>query len=192
MSSGWFSWRKIGLACSILLLVCLAGFFWIRHELHHLSFRFSASSSNELVPFKAAIANVTVVKRPGTPTLLTKPSTYGNTELQADAKLFDAWQSAVELGDSTLRHTESGDWVKSSLGADFVPSEKRLDPWNHAFCLLRRDDALVVISAGPSAPSSPTCKNIQIDTKELTQLPRKRLLQSPDGYLVLSLTSNNR
>jgi hypothetical protein len=130
------------------------------------------------------VANVVVIK-PGERTLFTGLGVYSEQKLQADAEFFDAWHGAIEMSNAVFSNTHSGNWIQSSLAADYISPEKRLDPWNHAFCLLRRDNTLAVISAGPMAPSSPVCKNIQITAEELGKLPHMKLMQSPAGFLFL-------
>jgi len=100
---------------------------------------------------------------------------------RADATLFETWSRAMALGSQALESGPAGNWVHSSLDVN-GSTENRLDPWNHAFCMLRRENMLVVVSA---APSSPLCKDVQIQAEELSQLPHGRLLESPSGSLIL-------
>ena len=177
------------------VLLALAGFgLWLRHDLQHLHFDFSPLSAIDFKPFittiKGTLASVAVIKQPGSPTLFTKPAAYSPKDLEADAKLFDAWSSAKELGKAALEHTPSGSWVRGSTDAAYVQPEKRLDPWNHWFCLLRRGDVLVVMSAGALAPSSPSCQNVHVQASELAALPQGKLLETPDGFLILALDKN--
>jgi hypothetical protein len=104
---------------------------------------------------------------------------------QKDAKLLDAWIVSAELGVAALKNTPRGNWVGSSADANYIASQDRVDPWNHSFCLLRRDDDVLVVSGGPKAPSSPACRDIRLDAKDLAELPRGKLLESPAGYLML-------
>jgi hypothetical protein len=66
-------------------------------------------------------------------------------------------------------------------------NQARLDPWGHPFCLLRREDVLVVVSPGPKAPSLPICKDITVQAQELERLPRGRLIETPGGALLLAV-----
>ncbi len=104
---------------------------------------------------------------------------------KADAKLFEAWLTAMQLSTSVLAHGPSGNWVKSSSDLDYLKTEKRLDPWGHSLCILRRGNAVLAISGGASAPGSPTCKDVRITEDELGKFPQKKLLQSRSGSLML-------
>ncbi len=104
---------------------------------------------------------------------------------KADAKLFEAWLSAIQLSTSVLEHGPNGNWVKSSSDLDYVKAEKKVDPWGHSLCVLRRGDAVLVISGGPSAPGSPSCKDVHLTEDELAKFPQRKLLQSQSGSLML-------
>lgn len=110
---------------------------------------------------------------------------------RADAKLFDTWRIAVQVGKAALDNTPTGSWVRSSIDATYLSPDQRTDPWHHSLCLLRRGDMLVVISGGPNAPMSPVCKNIQITENEVARLPRGRLLETPSGNLTLVMDKNS-
>jgi hypothetical protein len=169
----------------ILVILCFAGYFWAVHQFNESFFKISKA---DIAPFetliKSAVTTVVVVKQPAeqrTPpsggylkAYETDPSRF-----QADAKLFDAWTSELEIGEKTLESTPSGAWIRSSGAASSLPANGRADPWNHYVCLLRRVDTLAIVSAGPKATDSPICRNIQIGEKELDQLPKRKLLQSP-------------
>jgi len=106
---------------------------------------------------------------------------------QSDSRLFDTWVSSTHIGEETLKNTLTGSWVRSSAEADYLPRTDRTDQWGHSFCLLRRSDTLVVVSAGPKALGPPTCRDIKITAIELTELPRKKLIETPAGNLVFVL-----
>jgi hypothetical protein len=106
---------------------------------------------------------------------------------QSDSQLFDAWVSSAKIGEDTLKNTLPGSWARSSTDADYLLRTDRTDPWGHSFCLLRRGDTLVVVSAGPKALSSPTCKDIKIAGQELARIPRKKLIETPAGNLIFVL-----
>lgn len=110
---------------------------------------------------------------------------------KGDAKLFETWVYAMSLSTSVLQNGPAGNWVKNSSELEFAKPTRRLDPWQHPFCLLRRGDAVLAISAGPQAPGSPTCKNIAITAEDLTAFPQKKLLESPSGSLVLVVTKDS-
>jgi hypothetical protein len=113
-----------------------------------------------------------------------------STALQADAKLFDAWQSSLQIAGAALRGTTTGSWIHSSEEVPYLTAAQRRDPWNHTLCLLRRGDVVAVISGGPNAPSSPVCKDTKISENELGKLPRSRLLETPAGNLLLVIDGN--
>ena len=110
---------------------------------------------------------------------------------KGDAKLFETWVYAMSVSTSVLLNGPDGNWVKSSSDLDSAKPASRLDPWQHPFCLLRRDDAVLAISAGPHAPGPPACKNIAMTAEDLATLPQKKLLESPSGSLVLVITRNS-
>src|SRR5258706_2794641 len=176
------------LSLGVILLVGVVGWFWFMHE-----FRLNVSQS-DIEPFemtlKKAASDVVVVKRPDS-----KPASVSGGYLIAyqrdpesfnkDAKLFDTWMASAKLGLAALKNTRRGNWVRSSADADYVASQDRVDPWNHTFCLLRRDDDLLVVSGGPKAPGSPLCRDIQLKAKDLAELPHGKLLESPAGDFIL-------
>jgi len=180
--------RFVVLSLGVILLVGVVGWFWFMHE-----FRLNISRS-DIDPLemslKKAASDVVVVKRPDS-----KPASVSGGYLIAyqrdpesfnkDAKLFDTWMASAKLGLAALKNTRRGNWVRSSADADYVASQDRVDPWNHTFCLLRRDDDLLVVSGGPKAPGSPLCRDIQLKAKDLAELPHGKLLESPAGYFIL-------
>jgi hypothetical protein len=138
-----------------------------------------------------AASDIVVVKQPASANSPSQPRGYlaayqqDPKGFQSDAKLFDAWLIATQLATSALQHSARGNWILSSSEVDYVQPDKRIDPWSHTFCLLRREDTVLVISAGPSATGSPSCKDVQIGADELNSLAHGKLLQSPSGSLVL-------
>ncbi|MCU1269465.1 MAG: hypothetical protein JWN74_759 [Acidobacteriaceae bacterium] len=173
----------------IILILGAAGYFW---AIHDLNTAFAKADFGPLgIIFKKAAADVLVVKQPSKE--LSKSG--GIVDLyrrnpaafQADARLFDAWISAGQIGRSTLKSTLPGSWVRSTAEENYLSPDLRRDPWNHFVCLLRRNNILLVISGGPRAPISPMCRDIQVRESELAQLPRGRLLETPSGNLILVL-----
>ena len=102
-----------------------------------------------------------------------------------DAKLFEAWLKASQLATAMVEHSHGGNWVKSSSSFDYAKTEYKADPWGHSFCVLRRGARILVISGGPSAPSSPLCKNVQLTEEDLAKFPPLRMLQSSSGSLMM-------
>jgi len=183
--------RKLAVGILIGVLICASIFLWVRYKLSHMPFDFPSNSDAKIQNAIKGTATLALVLKQPSNTASTVTAHYRDVDLQSDARLFDAWRSSVELGDEILQHTENGNWVKSSSGTNFVPPEKRLDPWNHSFCLLRRDDILLIVSAGPQAPASPVCSNIQVERSELASLPAMRLIQTPGGNLVLMVSQKS-
>lgn len=175
-------------ACAVLVL-CFGLYLLAIHSLN------KAFSQADFSPVgtvaKKVMADVFVLrKRPlqaTTDTSLLQSYENDPAAFKADAKLFDAWTSALRIAQDTLQGTSSGTWVRSTADATFLPADRRSDPWNHSVCLLRRGDTVTVVSTGPNAKGSPVCKDIQINEDELNQLPHKKLIQSPSGYLILVL-----
>jgi hypothetical protein len=172
-----------------LIITGISIYFWAGHS---LQFAFAKADFQPLgTIFKKAAADLLVVRQPS------KAETKSGALLdlyqqnpavfQADAKLFDVWHTALQVGNATLSHTPSGSWVRSTADATYLSPIYRTDPWQHSFCLLRRGDMLLVISSGPKAPISPVCNDVQITEAELAQLPRGRLLETPSGNLTLVL-----
>ncbi len=180
--------RVAMLSLGVILLVGVFGWFWFTH-----SFRLNVSRS-DIEPFemtlKKAASDIVVAK-----SVDSMPVSQSGGYLLAyqhdpesfhrDAKLFDTWMASAKLGSATLKETSRGNWVRSSAEADYVPAPERVDPWNHTFCMLRRDDVVLLLSGGPKAPSSPECRNIRIQATDLAELPHGKLLESPAGYLIL-------
>ena len=110
---------------------------------------------------------------------------------KGDAKLFETWVYAISLSTSVLQNGPDGNWAKSSSDLESAKTGRRLDPWQHPFCLLRRDDAVLAISAGPHAPGSPACNDIAMTEEDLATFPQKKLVESPSGSLLLVITKNS-
>jgi hypothetical protein len=173
----------------ILLTLGIAGYFW---AIHNLDTTFAKVDLKPLgVIFKKGVADVVVVKQPSKEVLksggIVDLYQQNPAAVEADARLFDAWISAQQIGQSTLKSTLPGSWVRSTAEANYLSLDLRRDPWNHFVCVLRRDNILLVISGGPRAPDSPICRDIQVRESELAQLPRGRLLETPSGNLILVL-----
>jgi hypothetical protein len=182
--------RRIALALGVVALVCVAGWIYVVR-----SFRIGLSPA-ALEPLgtilKKTGADILVVKQKAdSQSRATPPRGYlvayeQNPEsFKSDARLFDTWLTATQLATAVLDNGPSGDWVESSSAIEYVKPESRLDPWGHSLCLLRRGDVLLVISGGPDALGSPTCRNIRMTAEELSKFPPKKLLQSPSGSLIL-------
>jgi hypothetical protein len=178
------------LSLGVILLVGVAGWFWFMHEFRLSFSRIRFDSVPVEMTLKKVASDVLVVKRPDS-----KPASLSGGYLvayqrdpegfQKDAKLFDTWMASAKLGVAALKNTSRGSWVRSSADVDYVASRDRVDPWNHTFCLLRRDDDVLVVSGGPKSPVSPACRDIQFQAKDLAELPHGKLLESPAGYLIL-------
>jgi len=186
--------RVAMLSLGVVLLAGVGGWLWFLYE-----FRLDISRS-DIEPFettvKKAASDVFVVKRPDSNRAGVSGgylvAYQGNPEgFRNDARLFDAWMASVKLGLAVLKNTPPGNWVRSSGEADYVAVRDRVDPWNHTFCFLRRNDDVLVVSGGPKAPSSPVCRDIQLTAKDLAELPQGKLLESPSGYLVLAINNTH-
>ena len=164
---------KIAALClGILLISWIATGFLISR-----AFRSTLSPSN-VAPFetifKTAMADVVVVKRnDGSSPRISPPPGYlvayenNQEEFKADAKLFDTWTAAIQLGSDVLEHAPTGDWLKSSSQIEYAKPVYRVDAWGHSFCLLRRGNRVLMISGGPEAPGSPICKDIPMTAEEI-------------------------
>jgi hypothetical protein len=174
------------LGIGILLALGTVGYFVAIHNLN------KTFANVDLKPFgfilKKAATDILVIKQsPKEPS-----QTHGYLEayqnnpaaFQSDARLFDTWVSSARIGEDTLKKTLPGSWVRSSADSDYLLRTNRTDPWGHSFCLLRRNNTLVVVSAGPKALISPVCRDIKITREELTALPRKKLIETPAGNLI--------
>jgi hypothetical protein len=185
------------LGVSLLAILLVSPLVW--YELRHVKVSLPQSSIDSAATFiKGALAQVLVVRRADESSLAARTGGLLNAyegdpeKLRRDAKLLDDWSASARLGQSVLRNTGRGSWAVSSSAADYVAPQDRVDPWQHTFCLLRRDDELLVMSGGPKATSSPTCRNIGMRASDLASLPHGRLLESPAGYLLLVLSHARR
>ncbi len=183
--------RVIAYALGVTLLAFVGLGLWTVFAIRSMRFDFHFSETDlETVAtsFKSMLSNVFVVRRDAA--AVSDEVRFPNPQrdpngVAKNAKLFDAWVASAKLGAAVLSNTRRGNWVGSSAEADFVPVQDRVDPWNHTFCILRRDDYVLVVSGGPEAQGSPACRNVQIQAKDLAELPHGKLLESPAGYLVL-------
>ncbi len=178
------------LGISLLILIPVA--VWIVHDFRsmRLDFHFSHAGLEPLeMALKKAASDVVVAKRGAKPAGASEGYLVAYQEHQEvfrqDAKLFDTWSAAAKLGLASLKSTLRGNWVRSSADAQYVPVQDRIDPWEHNFCLLRRNDDMLVVSAGPNAPGSPSCRDIQLEAKDLAELTHGKLLETPAGYFLL-------
>ena len=180
----------------ILLIAWIAAGFLISRAFRPI---FSPSDAEPLeMVFKKAMSDVVVVKRTDgySPQITPSPGylvAYENNqeEFKADAKLFDTWTAAIQLGSDVLEHAPTGDWLKSSSQIEYAKPVYRVDAWGHSFCLLRRGNRVLMISGGPEAPGSPICKDIPMTAEELRGMPESKLLESPAGALVLVVGKND-
>ncbi len=177
-----------GLGITLLAFACFS--LWMAFAIRPIRLDFHFSQANWepfAATFKSTLSNLFVIRRPATESGRTKlpDLQYDPDAVRRNAKLFDAWTASLKLGSAALKNTPGGNWVRSSADANYVPSQDRVDPWNHTFCLLRRGDDVLVVSGGPRVPDSPACRDIQLQAKDLAGLPRRKLLESPAGYLML-------
>lgn len=181
--------QNLGLSLGCLLVLTV-GFYFL--TIRSLDKAFAKADFSPVVArTKAAVAGLVVARQPsiGAPGqeffATGKPAT-----IQSDAKLLDAWVSALQIAETTLTATSAGSWVRRSDDAIYLGAIKRRDPWDHYVCVLRRGDVVAVIGGGPKAPSSPVCSDITVTESELEQLPRARLLETPAGNLILLATKH--
>jgi len=185
---------RIATAIGAILLLGTGGWFYLNWSLS------KSLRTLNLAPF------ATIAEKVGSDLVVMKQSRPSQTPIprgylvayeqdpegfKGDAKLFETWMSAISLSTSVLENGPDGNWVKSSSDFESAKPESRLDPWQHPFCLLRRDDAVLTISAGPRAPGSPTCNNIAMTAADLETFPQRKLLESPSGSLVLVITRSS-
>ncbi|HXE89564.1 MAG TPA: hypothetical protein VNK82_01230 [Terriglobales bacterium] len=104
---------------------------------------------------------------------------------KADAKLAETWLHAFLVAQRVLESGPEGKWVRPSDALDFVRPTNRVDAWGNAFCVLRREEVVAVVSAGATAKASPKCLDVRIDESELMLLPRGYLLETPASNYVL-------
>jgi hypothetical protein len=174
-----------GAGCVLVLTVGV--YFLVTHSLDN-AFA-NADFTSLVVGSKAAVANVLVMRQP--PKQLTSAQGFlganqkESKNLPSDAKLLDVWILSAQIAESTLKATGAGSWVRSTESAVYLPAAQRHDPWNHCECVMRRGDTVAVISGGPSASSSPVCRNIGMTEDELAKLPHGRLIETPAGNFIL-------
>jgi len=186
--------RIAAIAGFAILLLVAGGWFYLNWGLSR------GLRSLDLVPFatimEKAGSDLVVMKQQG-PSQALLPRGYlvayeqDPEGFKGDAKLFETWVYAMSLSTSVLQSGPSGNWVKSSSDLQSAKPGSRLDPWQHPFCLLRRGDAVLVISAGPRALGIPACNNIAMAAEDLATFPQKKLLESPSGSLVLVITKDS-
>lgn len=184
----------IAVALGAILLLGTGGWFYLKWSLDR------SLRTLDLAPFATIVekagSDLVVMKQAG-PSQPHLPRGYlvayeqDPERFKGDAKLFETWVYAMSLSTSVLQNGPDGNWVKSSSDFESAKPGRRLDPWQHPFCLLRRDDAVLAISAGPHASGSPACNNIAMTAEDLETFPQKKLLESPSGSLVLVITRNS-
>lgn len=185
---------RIAIAVGAIFLLATGAGFYLRWSLS------KSLRSLDLAPFATVMekagSDLVVVRQPShSQPLLPRGYLVAYEEdpegFKGDAKLFETWVYAMSLSTSVLQNGPDGNWVRSSSDLKSAQPRSRLDPWQHPFCLLRRDNAVLAISAGPRAPGSPTCNDIAITAEDLANFPHKKLLESPSGSLVLVIAKNS-
>jgi hypothetical protein len=177
----------VGILFGVTLVVCVIT---MKHGLNNLSF------DKVFEPFgivaKKAASDLVVVKQPGRAGSLPSVADgymvayeHSPEAFRADAKLFDTWIKATQLATEIARRDTGQEWLRNSSEIEYLGPSEHVDPWGHCFCVLRRKQVLLVLSAGPAAPTSPTCKSVQVTAAELAGLPQLKLLETPAGSLVL-------
>jgi hypothetical protein len=179
-----------GILFGVTLVVCVVTALWVMHGLNNLSFD-RVFEPLGIVAKKAA-SDLVIVKQPGRAGALPSAADgymvayeHNPEAFRADAKLFDTWIKATQLATEIAKRDTSQEWLRNSSEIEYLGPSERVDPWGHSFCVLRRKQVLLVLSAGPAAPTSPTCKNIQVTAAELAGLPQLKLLETPAGSPVL-------
>jgi hypothetical protein len=181
----------VAASAGVVTVLCGLAYLRLTYALQHMSFFSEAHAASLITTVKGAAATLVVIKRPSEQYAVSPRGNlkaYDPAHFAGDAKLFDSWTMQVQAAQSTLEHTPSGSWTKSSTDLNYLSVSQRSDPWGHSLCLLRRSDTLAVVSAGAKATGSPLCRNIHISENELNELPKMKLLESPSGYLILVLT----
>jgi hypothetical protein len=185
--------RVTAYVLGVSLLMILSALLFARYELRRMRISFSRADGESAATFvKGMLAQVLVAKQIAATSSLSLHEGLLNAyerdpeSLQKDAKLFDAWTTSRKLGQAVLKNTTRGNWISSSAAVSYVSAQDRVDPWQHTFCLLRRGDELLIMSGGPTASISLTCKDVEISGSDLAKLPHGKLLQSPAGYFLLS------
>lgn len=185
---------RITIALGAILLLCTGGWFYLKWSLS------KSLRTLDVTPFTTIMEKAgsdLVVMRQRGPSQPHLPRGYlvayeqDPEGFKGDAKLFETWVYAMSLSTSVLLNGPGGNWVKSSSDLDSAKPMSRLDPWQHPFCVLRRGDAVLAISAGPHAPGSPVCNNIAMSAEDLATFPQKKLLEGASGSLVLVITRNS-
>jgi len=198
MSRASRSLRRSAVILCLVLLLGTAGWVLLIRGLDRLfsSPNLEASLEPLKITIKKAASDFVVVRHGKTAPFLPPAGGYliayeNDPEgFRADAKVFDTWFNATRLAAQVLDRDTDRNWVRSSSEIDYLKPEDRLDAWGHAFCLLRRENTLLVISAGSAAPSTPLCRDIHMEARELAQLPHGKLLESPSRTFVLVLDKN--
>ncbi len=178
-------------AAPVLVAGSVAAFFLLESSLR------SSPAQSDFEPLittlKAGLSGVIVVRRNPTENPLVASASGlldacdKNPEMcKGSAQLVDTWQNAAALSQAVFEHGNPGDWVASSN--DLQVTSSKLDAWGHSYCVLRRGDMLLVLSAGPRSTGSPVCRNVEVTAAELSRMPKGRLLESPAGYFVLVTT----
>ena len=195
MSRASRSLRRAAVILCLVLLLGTAGWVLLIRGLFS-SPNLEASLEPLKITIKKAASDFVVVRHGKTAPFLPPTGGYliayeNDPEgFRADAKVFDTWFNATRLATQVLDRGTDRNWVRSSSEIDYLKPEDRLDAWGHAFCLLRRENTLLVISAGSAAPSTPLCRDIHMEARELAQLPHGKLLESPSGAFLLVLDKN--
>ncbi|HKF06330.1 MAG TPA: hypothetical protein VKB49_28690 [Candidatus Sulfotelmatobacter sp.] len=194
MTRGWKILLGGTLAVCIIFVPVVLAVWWIASQTFTLTFP-TEDVGPLIASVKTVASDLVVVKRKesghnGVPAGYLVAYEQDPKGFEADAKLFDMWTTAIQISNFVLMSGPPGDWIRSSSDLKNLRADNRTDPWGHSICVLRRNDLVLVISGGPGAPSNPTCKNVQLTADELATFPKKKLLQSPAGSLVMVADRN--
>ena len=183
----------VAFASVAVVLAGLVGFEYVRFTRTVRHPTLSESGANDVeAALKGAASDIVVLRQsrgeqepsPG----LIEAYRKDPARFKSNAKYFDTWLNAAELGNFALENARPGNWVRSSTELQ-VPGSKSKDAWGHSYCVMRRDSLVLVISAGPNAEASPRCKDIEISGSELAKMPKGRLLETPAHSLALVVSA---
>lgn len=94
--------------------------------------------------------------------------------------------AALAVGRVALRYVNRGSSLPAtSLALVDVESKQKVDGWGHAFCLVKVDGRIAVVSGGPDAKKTVACQRRGIDAGDIIKLKPAILYEYPAGTLVL-------